>query len=790
MGAYAGITPKQVGLVADIPNQMMGSTLGLPYPLENYRLIRFSQTWPGVSMSLPALTNTNVHVSIDLINVGTIVMSVAGLTLNPQKLVRVHWTGTSWADSVPNSAGTTPSLKILGYYYPAQDRVDDFATLATIPGGLPTSTATGNGNGYIIVNTTKAALLTSPNLGLSQDLYAGDLLVSLGVGYGIITGGDKGYAHSQVSTSTPSVGISGLTLRNGDLWFNPTSKALSVYNSGAWSSTLPKLNVVGYWNVNPDFTTDLYGGLTGMLPAPNTVPVGTAYISNKNAAASQWNLVGVPFATTMPSDLIAGDLIVNSGTSYVTVRLNNRYSGSGDIQSAASAPTKRSTNHPLQEGDLWLNSSRKDLKIRSGAAWNNVDDPISALSTAAAYTTSKSESVLLLTSGANLTLNSTPETGEHVRIYLPPKSNTDILVASVKNISTHDATSSTSETYNSNDFMLVDFVYDGTNWIETPTFSPEKYADGASTSVSASPAASYSKDTIHVSSTPGPRTLNRTQIYDVDTSTLYPILADTSLASVSKVEFISAATATLSPSTNQQYLLTGSASTITLTDGLYDGQTIEMIRANSWNSTGFILLSSPAGRLDYPAGSNLGSDISAVRCIWNATTTKWVVTFSTYVKDAVSSSSPATADNCIPRFDGISGRIIQKSNLTVDDNNDMLGCRNLTISGRLVAGYQVVSPSAGVFTIDCGRFGYFELTTTVPAVHTLNFTNLPTTSSSVFLITMVVKLVSGSSISWPSINWPGGSAPTLTAGKTHMITLLTSNGGTTWRATLSLDHNG
>ena len=85
--------------------------------------------------------------------------------------------------------------------------------------------------------------------------------------------------------------------------------------------------------------------------------------------------------------------------------------------------------------------------------------------------------------------------------------------------------------------------------------------------------------------------------------------------------------------------------------------------------------------------------------------------------------------------------------------------------------------------IDCGAGNYF--TETVAGAVTFSFSNIPATKS--YGLTLEVDFQSGS-IAWPaSVYWPGGTAPSLTAGKTQLIVLVTSDSGTTWRGNALAD---
>lgn len=86
--------------------------------------------------------------------------------------------------------------------------------------------------------------------------------------------------------------------------------------------------------------------------------------------------------------------------------------------------------------------------------------------------------------------------------------------------------------------------------------------------------------------------------------------------------------------------------------------------------------------------------------------------------------------------------------------------------------------------VDCSAGNYF--TKTIAADSTFTFSNVPASRS--YSFTLEVTHTSGA-ITWPaSVQWPGGTAPTLTAGKTHLFMFVTDDGGTRWRGAALVDY--
>ena len=87
--------------------------------------------------------------------------------------------------------------------------------------------------------------------------------------------------------------------------------------------------------------------------------------------------------------------------------------------------------------------------------------------------------------------------------------------------------------------------------------------------------------------------------------------------------------------------------------------------------------------------------------------------------------------------------------------------------------------------INCTSGVYF--TKTINGSSTFTFSSVPS-SSKVYAFTLELTHSSGS-VTWPStVTWPGGTAPTLTTGKTHLFTFITDDGGSRWRGTSLVDY--
>ena len=105
---------------------------------------------------------------------------------------------------------------------------------------------------------------------------------------------------------------------------------------------------------------------------------------------------------------------------------------------------------------------------------------------------------------------------------------------------------------------------------------------------------------------------------------------------------------------------------------------------------------------------------------------------------------------------------------------------DLDVNGNSASNAVAMSGDA----IDCSLGNYF--TKTASGNVTFTITNVP--SSRAFTIALEVTHNSGT-LTWPSaIKWPADTAPTLTAGKTHLFVFVTDDGGSRWRGAAIVDY--
>ena len=101
---------------------------------------------------------------------------------------------------------------------------------------------------------------------------------------------------------------------------------------------------------------------------------------------------------------------------------------------------------------------------------------------------------------------------------------------------------------------------------------------------------------------------------------------------------------------------------------------------------------------------------------------------------------------------------------------------NGSVRGNIVA--------VPALNIDCSLSNYF--TKTISSNSTFTVSNVP--ASGAFALTLELTHTSGTVTWFSGVQWPGGTAPTLTTGKTHLFTFVTDDGGTRWRGVANTNY--
>ena len=111
----------------------------------------------------------------------------------------------------------------------------------------------------------------------------------------------------------------------------------------------------------------------------------------------------------------------------------------------------------------------------------------------------------------------------------------------------------------------------------------------------------------------------------------------------------------------------------------------------------------------------------------------------------------------------------------------------ITASGTCIFKKNATQTSIAVsaLEIDCSAGNYF--TKAISANSTFTFANVPS-SGEAYGFVLELDVSGDRTLTWPAaVKWAGGSAPTLTASKTHLFSLVTVDGGTTWRGSAAVD---
>ena len=92
--------------------------------------------------------------------------------------------------------------------------------------------------------------------------------------------------------------------------------------------------------------------------------------------------------------------------------------------------------------------------------------------------------------------------------------------------------------------------------------------------------------------------------------------------------------------------------------------------------------------------------------------------------------------------------------------------------------------AVAALNLDLSTANYF--TKTIAGNSTFTVSNTP--ASRAFAFTLELTHTSGTITWFSGVEWPGGTAPTLTTGKTHLFMFVTDDGGTRWRASSLINY--
>lgn len=116
--------------------------------------------------------------------------------------------------------------------------------------------------------------------------------------------------------------------------------------------------------------------------------------------------------------------------------------------------------------------------------------------------------------------------------------------------------------------------------------------------------------------------------------------------------------------------------------------------------------------------------------------------------------------------------------------NIVVGIATVNTTLSLGGNYIEDVNAVGALDIDCSAGNYF--TKTINGNSTFTVSNVPATGAYAF--TLELTHTSGTVTWFSGVEWPGGVAPTLTTGKTHLFMFVTDDGGTRWRGSSLVDY--
>lgn len=104
----------------------------------------------------------------------------------------------------------------------------------------------------------------------------------------------------------------------------------------------------------------------------------------------------------------------------------------------------------------------------------------------------------------------------------------------------------------------------------------------------------------------------------------------------------------------------------------------------------------------------------------------------------------------------------------------------IDISGAYSSNINAVS----ALSINCSSGNFF--TKTITSGSTFTVTGVP--ASRAYSFTIEITHTAGTITWFSGVEWPNGTAPTLTSGKTHLFMFVTDDGGTRWRGSSLINY--
>jgi len=140
----------------------------------------------------------------------------------------------------------------------------------------------------------------------------------------------------------------------------------------------------------------------------------------------------------------------------------------------------------------------------------------------------------------------------------------------------------------------------------------------------------------------------------------------------------------------------------------------------------------------------------------------------------------ATSSAPVTSVGGQTGAVTYATSWAVGTGATAAANTDLDVAGTYAQ--TVVAVSA--LDIDCSTGNYF--TKTISGNSTFTVSSIP--ASRAYAFTLELTHTSGTITWFSGVEWPAGTAPTLTTGKTHLMIFVTDDGGTRWRASSLINY--
>jgi hypothetical protein len=201
--------------------------------------------------------------------------------------------------------------------------------------------------------------------------------------------------------------------------------------------------------------------------------------------------------------------------------------------------------------------------------------------------------------------------------------------------------------------------------------------------------------------------------------------------------------------------------------------------------SGLSTIAAQRDRTALVAGDHAADDI--YMGILDTTSTIQVMKFTNSSGDVVGPAS--STDNVWVRFDSTTGKLIQDGTWAEDDSGNVVAGGTLSLADKTLSRPKIIdygetvnaigSTGGGTQDIDL-ELGNVVSATVDTSTNTFTFSNPPATGVA-GSFTLFLTNGGSQTVNWPaSVDWAGGTAPTLTTAGVDILTFTTIDAGTIW----------